>query len=62
MAEPLYKLLLFAHYYCGCDTTSAIYNQGKLRILQVLKIKAAQDLVSLFGNAVASPKDIGDLG
>ena len=28
--EPLRKLLVFAHVWTGCDTTSAIYRQGKL--------------------------------
>ena len=30
--EPLQKLLLFAHIWSGCDTTSSVHGQGKFPI------------------------------
>ena len=38
------KYLTFAHVFGGCDTTSAVYGQGKLSILTLLKkSKAARE-------------------
>ncbi len=36
--DPLHlKYILFAHAFTGCDTTSSIYNFGKIAILTKLK-------------------------
>ena len=32
--------MLFAHSFTGCDTTSAIYNFGKTKILEKIKLSS----------------------
>lgn len=59
---PLTRFLLFAHAWTGCDTTSAIQNQGKVKILQLLKSKSFQEDVSCFGDVFATPEVVGKSG
>ena len=43
------KYLTFVHVFGGCDTTSAVYGQGKLSILTLLKkSKAAREETDVF--------------
>ena len=44
LMQPARKFILFAHIWTGCDYTSAIHNQGKLKILNSLKLKEVQHL------------------
>ena len=43
------KYLTFVHVFGGCDATSAVYGQGKLSILTLLKkSKAAREETDVF--------------
>ena len=43
------KYLTFVHVFDRCDTTSAVYGQGKLLILKLLEIsKAAREEADVF--------------
>ena len=43
------KYLTLVHYFSGCDTTSAVYGQGKLQILKLFeKFKVAREEADLF--------------
>ena len=54
--------LLFAHAWTGCDTSSAIQKQGKLKILQLLKSSQVQEGGSCFGDVFAAPDVVGKSG
>lgn len=54
--------LLFAHAWSGSDTTSAIFNKGKLKILQLLKVPRMKQLIQKFGQPTATQDDIGYAG
>ena len=53
--QPLTPYLLLAHVWTGCNTTSAIQNQGKLKIFQELRSFQIQESVSCFGDVFATP-------
>ncbi len=55
-------LILLVHAWGGCDTTSATYGKGKMKIMQTLKSKSLQETVSCFGNVEATQEDIGRAG
>lgn len=37
--DAVAKSILFVHAFSGCDTTSAFFNQGKIRFLKTLEKK-----------------------
>lgn len=59
---PLVRSLLFAHAWTGCDTTSAIQKQGKVKIIQMLNSRSFQEIVSCFGDVFATPDIVGKCG
>ena len=58
----LSSFILFAHIWAGCDSTSAIHRQGKLKILNILKSKSVQRLAQQFNEANANQDEIGNTG
>ena len=60
--------MTFIHAFGGCDTSSAIFRQGKLSILRLLanKIKrrstAAREAADIFCDPKATPDQIGAAG
>ena len=50
--------ILLAHAWCGCDTTSAIHNKGKVKILLYLKDKKFRENVNVFGKLESSADEI----
>ena len=62
LMQPARKFILFAHIWTGCDYTSAIHNQGKLKILNSLKLKEVQHLAQKFNAANAKQDEIGFAG
>ena len=60
--QPLTSCLLFAHAWTGCYTTSAIQNQGKVKILQQLTSTSVHESASCFGDVFATPEPVGASG
>ena len=59
--ETSKTFILFAHAYCGSDTTSAIYNYGKVLILEKLKTsEKLRALAKTFYKSDASTHEIGE--
>ena len=62
------KYLAFIHAFGGCDTTSAIFGQGKLSILRLLSSKskkrslAAREAADVFCASNATPEQIRAAG
>ena len=55
--------MTFIHAFGGCDTTSAVYGQGKLSILRLLdKNIDARKLVDVFLNKNSTPEEVGNAG
>ena len=55
------KYILFAHTFTGCDTTSAIFNYGKVKILA--KIKSSSEVRAMIDNFYEDdiyPEKVGD--
>ena len=59
---PSKDLILFAHAFMGCDTTSGFFGKGKVRILKLLKNKKLKEIASIFGELNATPALIGEGG
>lgn len=55
-------ILLFAHAWTGCDTTSAIFQKGKIKILDQLKSNKINELCGDFGDLLQTQEDIGKAG
>ena len=53
--KSIADIILFAHAFTGCDTTSSIHNLGKTSIFKI--IEESQEMQSLIKK---SPKQIGD--
>ena len=60
--QPAHKFILFAHIWTGCDYTSAIHNQGKLKILSSLRLEEVQHLAQQFNAVNAKQDEIGSAG
>ena len=63
LGQELCLCLPFAHAISGCDTTSALYSVGKVKVLKLLQ--SSQKLrsdVLIFGDTSASKQDICDVG
>lgn len=57
------KNILFLHAFSGCDTTSALFQQGKLKFLTVLgKNEPLSEVIEIFKNPTANPDDVGNAG
>ena len=57
------KLLPFIHAFGGCDTTSGVYDKGKLSILRLIeKSEEAQQIARIFSNPKVSAEEIGNIG
>lgn len=57
--QHLKNIILFAHAFTGCDTTSAIYGKGKKRLLDIINKNAQlMQYVEVFYNPDASLEDI----
>ena len=57
------KLLPFIHAFGGCDTTSGVYDKGKLSILRLIeKSEEAQQIARFFSNPKVSAEEIGNIG
>jgi hypothetical protein len=55
--------ILFLHAFSGCDTTSALFNQGKMKCVNVLlKNPHLKELVQVFKNQDANPEIIAEAG
>ena len=54
--------ILFCHAWSGCDTTSAMYQQGKLKILELLNSKDVQSQADYFGKLESTQTVIGEAG
>ena len=57
----VYQFLL-AHGWSGCDTTSAVHQKGKIKVLQYLKSREFSNSVKQFGNMESSADDIKQAG
>lgn len=63
LGRDMCRCLPFAHAMSGCDTTSALFGIGKVKVLKVLQ--SAQSLRSdilIFGETGASPKELHRVG
>ena len=56
------NLILFAHAFMGCDTTSGFFGKGKVRILKLLANTEMKEIASIFGDTSAPPALIGEGG
>ncbi len=57
------KHILFLHAMSGCDTTSALYNLGKVKFLKVLKNNNdLQNMVEVFKNPGANSEVVTNVG
>lgn len=57
------KYITFIHAFGGCDTTSAIFGQGKLSILKLIKKNAASRAAAdMFLKNDSTPDEIGEAG
>ncbi|KMQ85933.1 hypothetical protein RF55_15251 [Lasius niger] len=55
--------ILFLHAFSGCDTTSALFKQGKMKCVNVLlKNPHLKELVQVFKNQDANPEVIAEAG
>lgn len=55
--------ILFLHAFSGCDTTSSLFNQGKLKFLSILqKHQDLHDSIQVFQDSNAEPDAIADAG
>lgn len=53
------QLILFAHCFTGCDTTSAFYNKGKKKFLELLeKREDLREKAKIFYNSESQMDDI----
>ena len=62
--ENIVKHVLFIHAWGGCDTTSAIFNQGKNKIMKLVE-SGDDDIIkicSVFYQANATQDEIGEAG
>ena len=60
--QQLTPYLLLAHSWAGCDTTSAVQKQEKLKIIQLLKLSQVQESGSCFVDVFAAAGDVGKSG
>ena len=62
--ENIVKHILFIHAWSGCDTTSAIFNQGKNKIMKF--VESGDDniisICSVFDRENATQDEIGEAG
>jgi len=58
------ECLLFIHAWSGCDTTSALFGQGKTTVLKFLKSNSnfARELCSVFHDIFASHDQVSSIG
>lgn len=57
------KLILFSHCFTGCDSTSAFYNKGKKKIIDILEKRSdLRDKVEIFYNSTSDLEDILEAG
>jgi hypothetical protein len=55
--------ILFLHAFSGCDTTSALFNQGKMKFINVLrKNPDLNEIIQVFKNPNADPEIIAKAG
>lgn len=55
--------MVFLHAFSGCDTTSALFNQGKIKCTNVLrKNRDLNELVQVFKNQNDDPEIIVEAG
>lgn len=55
--------ILFLHAFSGCDTTSAIFNKGKVKCVKLYqKNKELHDIVESFNNPDSSHETIAEAG
>jgi hypothetical protein len=55
--------ILFLHAFSGCDTTSALFNQGKMKFINVLrKNPDLNEIIQVFKNPNANPEIIAKAG
>jgi hypothetical protein len=55
--------ILFLHTFSGCDTTSALFNQGKMKFINVLrKNPDLNEIIQVFKNPNADPEIIAKAG
>ena len=54
--------VLFCHAWSGCDTTSAMYQQGRLKILQLLTSKEVPYQADYFGKFESTQTVVGEAG
>ena len=56
--------LLFLHAMTGCDTTSALYRQGKKKAFNLLQKneKLRRDMVNVFNDPTSSPDSVSSAG
>ena len=57
-----YDLILSVHAWGGCDTTSATYGKGKMKLMEMLKSNNMQETVSCFRNVEATQEEIDSAG
>ena len=50
--------ILIAHAFCGCDTTSAIYNKGEVKMVLYLKSEDFRKAASVFEKKDSTPEEI----
>lgn len=61
--SALTRYILFCHAFTGCDTTSAIFNKGKLKLSTLLeKSEYLQNAIDIFLNVNSDPDAIDEAG
>lgn len=60
--KNLQATILLAHVFSDCDTTSAIFQKGKNKVLNLLKNKKLQSVNNIFMSATSKATDIKEAG
>lgn len=59
---PLCEIILFYHAFTGCDTTSAIYDIGKTKHLELLKNEHVRNEIAVFNQMDACREELTAAG
>lgn len=61
--SPVKEHILFLHAMSGCDTTSALFNQGKTKLLKTLeKNPSLGTIIAIFKDSTASQESVATAG
>lgn len=60
--EGLKERILFAHAFSGCDTTSCLFQKGKIKCFKLLERDDLQEVVNIFNNSNATHNEVTRAG